>query len=170
MSLISQVRNAMTGKLDRKGFWIRFTVHLIASIALTAAWVSLAEIWLDKRPLLVIVPLRLLLAGPQLFIYVRRLHDAGHSGKWVLCLLVLYAAGLLAFLHYGHRLDIVGKALAASRLHPPDESTADIQAIYDGDLETLLIVGSGAMTGMPGPLQMVFAGIIGALKSKKMPD
>ncbi len=169
MPLIARLRFALTGNLGRKGFWLRFVVYLGLSIALTALWVGLAETWLDDRPLLVIVPLRLLLIGPQLSIYVRRLHDTGHSGKWLLCLLALYAVGLMAFVYYQHRLDGWGAQLAPMRLHAPDESTADIQAHYDNDLDTVLIVGAGALTGLAGPLQLAFAVIIGRLAPKSKP-
>lgn len=153
----------LMGDLDRKGFWIRFGGHLILAIALTALWVVLAEVWLDQRPLLVIVPIRLLLVGPQLSIYVRRLRDAGRSGWWALWLVALYAVGLAAFVHYAHRLDGWGQQLASLRRYPPDESTADVQAHYDNDLETVLVVGAGALTGLPGPLQLAFASVVGRL-------
>ena len=164
MGLIGRFQVGMTGYLDRKRFWIRFVMHLVASIALTALWVALAQIWLDERPLLVIVPIRLLLVIPQFSIYVRRLHDASQSGKWIMCLLALYALGAAALIHYGHRLETTGAELAPMRRHSPDESTADVQSVYDNNLSTAVIVGSGVLTGLPGPLQLFFAVIVGSLK------
>ena len=159
-------RALFTRDLGRGGFWTRFAIYLCASIALTVIWVGMKETWLDERFLLVVAPVRLLLIGPQLSIHVRRLHDAGRSGKWILCLVALYAAGLVAFLHYEHRLDGWGAQLARLRLYPPDESTGDVQAHYDNDLEVTVIVGSGALTGLPGPLQLAFAWVVGRLKSR----
>ncbi len=169
MARIGRLGAWMTGDLDRKGFWIRFVIHLVLSIALTALWVALAETWLDAHPLFVIVPIRLLLIGPQLSIYMRRLHDAGRSGRWVLCLPALYATGLLVYIHYQHRLDGWGAQLAPMRLHAPDESTADVQSHYDNDLDTVVTIGAGALTGLPGPLQLIFAAVVGRLKSKPRP-
>ena len=166
MRLINRLQALMTGDLDRKGFWIRFAIHLGLSMALAFVWVVLAERWLDDRPLLVVVPIRLLLIGPQMSIYVRRLHNAGRSGKWVLGILALYTAGLMAFLHLQHRVDGWGAELAPMRRHAPDEGSANVQALYDYQLQNALLVGSGVLTGLPGPIQLVFAGIVGSLKAK----
>lgn len=164
-----RIRAVITAPLGRKGFWTLLGVPAAAAIALTVLWVYLSEAWLDHRPLLVIVPIRLLLIGPQLSIYVRRLHDAGRSGWWVFGLIALYAMGLAAFVHYAHRLDDWAAELARLRPQAPDESTGDVQAHYDNDIEVLLIVGSGALTGLPGPLQLIFAGLVGRLKTRIRP-
>ena len=166
MGLVNRLGAAMGGNLDRKGFWIRFALYAVASLALAATWMALAEVWPDNRPLLVIVPIRLLLIGPQLSIYVRRLHDAGRSGKWALCLVGLYAVGLVAFIHFQHRVDGWGVELAPTRRYAPDESSANVQALYDYTLQNVLLVGAGALTGLPGPFQLAFAGIVGWLKPK----
>jgi len=166
MGQVGRLRLAMTRDLSRKGFWLWFAVHLGLSLALTALWVGLAEIWLDDRPLLVIVSLRLLLIGPQLSVYVRRLHDAGRSGIWALCLLALYAAGLVAFIHLQHRVDGWGAELAPIRQHAPDEGSGNVQALYNYELQNVLLVGTGVLTGLPGPLQLAFAGVVGSLKPK----
>ena len=153
-------------ELDRKAFWRWFAVCLVVSVGLTGLWYALAKAWLDNGPLLVIAPLRLLSLGPQLAIYRRRLRDAGRSTGWIFCLAALYAVELAALVHYQDRLDTVGAELKALRLHPADESSADVEAIYENDLEVVLIVGAGALTGLPGPLQLIFAGIVGSLKRK----
>ena len=164
MPFTGRLSALIPGNLDRKGYWIGFAIHLALSIAIVSVWTGLAEAWPDDRPLLVIVPVRLLSVGPQLSIHVRRLHDAGHSGKWVLCLLALYAMGLAAFIQCQHRLDGWGEELALLRWHASDESTGNVQALYDYELQNALMAGAGVLAGMPGPLQLIFAGIVGSLK------
>jgi len=165
--MVGRIWTRLTGDLDRKGFWIGFAICFAVSLALTDLWYRLAQVWLDGRPLLVIAPIRLLLIGPQLLIYVRRLHHAGRSGKWVLCLLALYTLGLAVLPHYLHRLDDWGAQLTPMRLHAPDESTANVQAHYDNDLENTIIIGAGALTGLPGPLQLAFAVWVGRLRPSR---
>ncbi len=159
----------MKAELDQRGFWVWFAVYFVVSAALIGLWYALAKAWPDNRPLLVIVPIRLLLLAPQLSIYRRRLREARRSAGWIFCLAALYAVGLAALLHYQHRLDTVGATLKLVRLRAADESSDNVEAIYENDLETVLIVGAGALTGFPGPLQLIFAVWVGRLKSRITP-
>lgn len=159
----------MSAELDQKGFWLWFVIYFAISIALTVLWNHLAQIWLDDRPLWVMAPIGLLLLGPHLSIYVRRLRHAGRSGKWVFCLLALYAVELAALPHYQHRLDMVGAELKPMRLHPIDESSGNVETLYAWDIGVVQDVGAGVLTGLPGLLQLIFAVLVGRLKPRPRP-
>lgn len=160
------LRAPMTGCIGRAAFWRGFLLHFALSIALLAIGLGLTRIWPNFLPLLFVVPIRAILLMPQISLYVRRLHDAGRSGKWLLLLMPLYAAGLLVFVRESlHALHYYHEYLRANALINP-EGAGNMRAIWEVDLVSAVIAGSGALTGLPGPIQLVVALIVGLLKPK----
>jgi len=160
MNLISHLFS-MTGRLDRKAFWINWFVLLAGSIALAALW-----LWIEGRTnlqtaTLAILPLRAPVITQQVSMYVRRLRDAGRSWLHVLFLLVIYAVmGLVA----------VYWALGAI----PARAECQLTGFDNcGDAAGFaFLAGLGPLAGFPGPLSFFWSLFVGLGKSRghRAPD
>ena len=73
---------SISGRVSRLGFW-RFQV--VQSLAAAVVWcltlfTTMAGGWLGAAPLLLIVPI----VTAAIYVAIRRLHDRGRSGWWIL--------------------------------------------------------------------------------------
>lgn len=143
----------MRGRIGRLGFWTGFAAHFAFSVALLLTWLAACDFLGVLPGTLAVSPVRLLLIGPQISMYVRRLRDAGLPVGGVFVLLAVWGLALAA------AAADVDQAIAAG--HGCDEGTYD-----DCDTETFswlfaAIAGYGPLTGLPGPFSLLIAVIVG---------
>ena len=93
--------NTFTGRLNRKAFifyWLKLIgLSIVLSLAITLSGILSAKIPIFGIPLMLVSALAMItvIAG-VLNIQVRRLHDLGFSGWWLLVAIILSAPGSFA--------------------------------------------------------------------------
>lgn len=147
----------MRGRIGRTAFWVGWGVHFLLSCALIAAFVAVDIRWPGGAAVFVVAGLRLLLIGPQVSLYVRRLRDGGHPGRYVFVLLGIYAV-MVAIIAYWMpaALDDARECreTGSSGCGEPASAMIALAAI-------------GPVTGLPGPFSLLFAIAVGTAKSKR---
>lgn len=90
------------GRISCGDFWLRFTLPFFAGYLVFYAVGALLD------PIFMLLPLLYVLAaiGPALAVGVKRWHDRGKSGWWMLTLLVPVLGWLYAFVECGCRRGI----------------------------------------------------------------
>lgn len=146
------------GTLPRRNFWMGCMVWFAVSICLCTAW-----LWLEPRhgasgASLILMPLRAIILVPNLSLNVRRLHDAGWSGWTALFLLLPPALGIWGVLEMGKEMELLEQRANAGDYTANDQKS--IQELGNLLFEACLV------SGVPGPLQFLFALMLGLLPPK----
>jgi len=149
----------MRGRIGRKTFWTGWALHLVLSIGLAVTWNAASKVLGNLAWAIVpVLMLRVALIGPQMSLYVRRLHDIGLSGRWVFVLIGIYTFAALAGAFLAH---IASESWGECQQGSYD--ACDDNAFF-GSLAVM--AGYGPLTGLPGPFSLLCAVIVG-LKARR---